>query len=550
MGVSIRYCSNCGVRIDPQDFESGRAYRNGAYAYCANCAPAPAPKRSAVVRKHFPETRKFVKKRYGVSWSKTRKVRPDAEYEDSGSETVARKKPSPALLTGVIAGVAVFVIIIVAVAVSSSRGSGKGPAFVEDQVAPEQPVAAKRGIEAPSALPVPEKTPAEKRLEEALSYARSHPNEFDKILDMLEAIEREEVVSAEVGAQIQRYRADFTGRWDTAAKEIWDRALQEGSAAEKSGDIAKAISVYQSVPEVCKRHSTYSAELNGKIERLKTVQEAKAAFAKIEPLLSDIDSAKGLEELRKIREQIAAFSAEYEGTEYIQKLKDPLAKLDDVIAELERKASEEEQKKREEEERKKQAELAKQEAEKRAKEWQQQKAHLEKFWAQNKFDSTALSELQMGKDHRLFNGANTTGWVRTGTQDCNWSIQNAEIVGSNRSANQSGLLITNYKRQYFWENYTFECKALVSRGAGAVMVRANVDENNRFNGTVYPINQNKWVSIKIVVKDDQVDISVDGGQPMTQRGNTWQAGFVALAIEAGGEVKFKDLSITINSVKR
>jgi hypothetical protein len=52
------------------------------------------------------------------------------------------------------------------------------------------------------------------------------------------------------------------------------------------------------------------------------------------------------------------------------------------------------------------------------------------------------------------------------------------------------------------------------------------------------------------VKGDQVDISVDGGQPMTQRGNTWQAGFVALAIEAGGEVKFKDLSITINSVKR
>jgi hypothetical protein len=537
------------MRIDPQDFESGAAHWDGGYAYCANCAPGVSPTRWTAGRKRPIESRKVAKKRYGLSRIKTRKERRFDEYEDNVPETVAHPRKSPAFLIGVIAVAAVFVVIIVAIAVSNRRSSQRGPALFEEESAPEPRVAAKPKIEEPPAPVVPEKTPGEKRLEDALSYARAHPKEFDKIVDMLEAIERDEMVSDEVGARIDRYIAEFMGLWDAAAKEMWEKTQQQASTAEKSGDIAKAISAYESVPEVCVKLPAYAAKVKEELGRLKIVQEAKEEFAQIEPLLSEIDSDKGLEELKKMREQIAAFSAKYESTEYARTLKEPLAKLDEIIAPLERKAEEEEQKKREEEDRKRQAELAKQEAEKRAKEWQEQKAHIEKFWAQNNFDSTALPERQVGKEYRLFNGADTNGWLMAGTKECDWGVQNGEIVGSNRSASQSGLLITNYKRQYFWENYTFECKACISRGTGALIVRANVDENNRFTGTIYRISQNQWISIKVVVKDDQVDISVDGGQPETYRSITWHAGFVGLVVEPGGEAKFKDLILHLDSVK-
>lgn len=547
--MSVRYCSNCGVRIDPQDFESGSAVKDGANSYCATCALKFVPRRRPAG--HPPGAPRYghrhITRRQGLRPAKRLREPEAGEHEEDYPEPAAKKK-QPVLLIGALVAAAVLLIIVIAVSASRSHNS-----YIETPVTEEQPsvksVAAKPRIEEPRRTPVPEKSPTEKRLDDALAYASAHPQEFDKIVAMLEAIEHEEGLGGELDAQVRQYISEFMDRWDTAAKEIWSKAQREASAVEKSGDIAKAISIYESLPVVCAKHLTYSEDIKEEVKRLKTEMEAKSAFAQIEPLLAEADSAKGLEELKKKREQIAEFCAKYENTEYAAKLKEPLTKIDETIAELERKTYEEDQKKREEEERRKQEELAKQEAEKRAKEWQQQKAHLEKFWTLNNFDAGALPELQPGKSYRLFNGSDINGWHNPLTPDCKWTVQNGEIVGSNSSKDQSGLLITNYKRQYFWENYTLECKACVTRGAGAILVRANVDANKKFGGTVYPLNQNQWVSVKIVVKDDEVTISVDGGQPATHRGNTWQAGFVALAIEQGGEMRFKDFLLQLDSVK-
>ncbi|MFH1422409.1 MAG: hypothetical protein ABIH42_06840, partial [Planctomycetota bacterium] len=513
MGVSVRYCDNCGIRIDPRSIDSGEAYVDNILAYCPKCAPALAPVEEAAPAEQPPRapapTPVFVqqqrKRPTGVIKKKVDparyKIKKEHKIEERRqtygvSNPYEKKRLSP-VLKGVLIGGIVFLVIIVAMILLANK-ENRDP-YKEEPVStrrqiddePVKIVTPPKPIDIPIKDPVAQRgTPADERWKEISEFVEKNPEEYNRIVELMESAQRE---FPELAPRVNISLPKIMGTWERKAKELFSKAEEDSKTAENEEDFEKALSVYESLSDVCKKYPACMDDIKEQIEKLKQLKNAKAEYEEIKVLLESIDPSLGIEKLREIREQAIDFTTTYIGTIYEEKLEEQINKLVEMITDIEREAWTQEQKEREEKER---AEREKKEKEKIAlqgQNWEEQRALIDAVWIQSGLDKTALAALEASKAYRLCNNVDTNGWISGGNKNCTWEIKDECIVGINSSTEEADVLMTNYKQQYFWENYSFECNVYLVKGSGSVIVRCGVLPGLGIIGGIEKLTQNEWV---------------------------------------------------------
>ncbi len=143
MGREVLYCVTCGARLTFLDFENKKAVRVDEMAYCAGCAPAPAPQpvpkvsrkpTAPLPRPQKPDTTET------SSAPKGRTRPPTARFTPAPSPTpkvptrtpttrfavVESPKKNKAVIFGAVAGGFVLLVLILVMATGSSDPSKRG----------------------------------------------------------------------------------------------------------------------------------------------------------------------------------------------------------------------------------------------------------------------------------------------------------------------------------------------------------------------------------------------------------------------------------------
>ncbi len=561
MAVFVHYCDQCGIRIEPEDIEEGRALVSSDKAYCPACAEKvkatqqkPAQTEEPVsARKPAPRaTPRGIKRKTTTSLKRRprREKRVD-EYEQESRErepaTILPQKKSPLPLVLGVAGVLVVIVVIIAV---SSGGGGK-PVNTEHDEFSRLPGDTHGGYQPDPVEPVepqyqeqPPSSAALKRYEEAFRYAENNPENYAKVVEKFESILQEETVPFALSTRIQVTISEWMSRWMEAAAREKEKTAKAAKELVAKDDHEGAAKLWENFPEKYKKLGSYGEDCQAEAARLRKEKDALAALKELE---GDIKAAEKkftvdeIEQLEKLLEKLCAFGRKYEEIDLVvEKLEPAVTKLREELGALEEEkwAKEfEEFNKQQEEERKKAAEQR----------WAALKTHWQTFYQQ--YDQNA-GTVGIGT-YTLFDGRSTTGWTLLTGRDPNvtWQVQTGAIAGRNNGT-KGCVLAPRYKQAYFWEDYTFSVSIRVIAGSCSVAVRANVDQQKRLSGTTFQVpGGGGWVKMKIEVKGDAASATADGKQAGAMNTN-YPTGYPAFFLQPNSQVEFKDAILELKTTRK
>jgi hypothetical protein len=351
VAVIVHYCDNCGIRIEPEDVQEGKAIVSGDKAYCPECAKKlnvakQKPKKPPVqvpVRKSTTRVGPVRKKTTASFARRPRRDESGDEYERESHRLAAmsgsKKKTLPLLLG--IGGVVVVVIIIAVLA----GGSDKPPA--DRRNAPQVPGPRTPGDQAgyDTSKPGPyagvEKPPvasaAIRKYQAAQDYGKRNPEDYPGVIERLESILNEEAVDFGMRDTIDRAMSEWNGRWDTAAMKEWDKTTEAAGKLTAKGDYEGAAKLYENFPE--KYRKFYSEKSEKEIARLRKTKEAIEALKELEP---DIKAAQKeftvdeIDELEKLIEKLCVVGRKYVELDIVvEKLGPVVTRLKKRLSELE-----------------------------------------------------------------------------------------------------------------------------------------------------------------------------------------------------------------------
>lgn len=556
MAVVVHYCDKCGIRIEPEELDEGKAAIIEGKAFCSSCtkklsSTALRPKIVKPISKRKPPARSApVRKKTTTAMVRRSKPgdRVDEYEEDSRPQIPApvKKKSALPLVLG-IAGVLLVVIIIIAV---SAGGSGRPER--ESRISEELPQP--RGYAPPAREPQPVKpdephpqpppavSTTQRRYEEALAYGRSHPEEYAEMVDRLEAITREESVGFRLADRIQLTISEWMGRWEQVARQEWERTTTAAQKLAENGDHEAAAKLWDSFPEKFKSFGSYGEESEAEAKRLRKLKDALAALSDIE---NDIKAAEKdftveqIEEAEKLLDKLCEFGGKYDDVDFVvEKLRPAVTKLREQIQKLEQekftKELEEFNKKQEEERRKQEQER-----------WTALKTFWQTFYGQ--YDQNA-GVLTIGS-HVLYDGSSLKGWAAAvRNENATWTGNTGVIQGTNRGT-VNAVLIPQYKQAYFWENYTITMKIRVAAGSCSMAVRTNVNQQNQISGTMFQVGGGgQWIEMKIEVKGDAATTYVNGQQTAAMNTN-YPAGYPSIFLPPNSQVELKDVIFDLKSTR-
>lgn len=354
MAVSVQYCDRCGIRIEPKDIKAKRILIDGDKIYCRACV-AKMPSIEGPAKKKAGRRRSGKKKARPDKPSRVRKATGRGPSVKKKSATAATRRPRPAMRARereeeedwapggpaqkksplpIILGACGVVVVIIIVALLAG-GGGDRPnrdrdttdSFGEQPPPPptERPRRRTGRIE-PSA-PVerrPSTSSAMRKYEEATRYAQDYHRDYDKIVEMLEAIMKEEEMGAALSEKIQDTITLWMGRWETAVDEEWEKRFDESKELASRFKYEDAARLFDEFPEKLRKFGTYDEMCTNE----------KNAFSLFGQIKDDLERAQGefsaseVEEAEKLFWKIRGFAEKYTDNEvFIEKLNPILKQL-------------------------------------------------------------------------------------------------------------------------------------------------------------------------------------------------------------------------------
>ena len=261
---------------------------------------------------------------------------PAERHIDAPRHTREHPTPRKSAAGTVLALVAVGVIIVIVLAAMSGTeelpetSTDNGSSDTEhDKPLLEPPV--RSGVDT---------TASRKKFEEVLEYAKENPDKHKTVVNMLQHILQQETVDAALSARIQGAIAEWTGKWETEAKNKWEKVAAEARKLADDGDFAGAIKVLEAFPQEYRESGTCGKEYDAEIARVRGMSSAASALKEIETDASDADREFTIDEIERARTllvRLVELNEKHKDVEAVaEKLVPAIAKLKVNIEKLQR----------------------------------------------------------------------------------------------------------------------------------------------------------------------------------------------------------------------